>query len=138
MNDLPTEEYISSKAGSISANAASTLGFFNSLVDTLFLALSFAWKGPLAQYAGRIHRESDGKDRVTIYDYVDCSLPILQRMFNKQEKSYKTMRYQISLTCNFTIRNLGLIRAIAYSPTFKQLQTTLLPKQLNSYAIVQA
>jgi superfamily II DNA or RNA helicase len=73
------------------------LGFFNSLVDTLFLALPFAWKGPLAQYAGRIHRESDGKDRVTIYDYVDCSLPILQRMFNKREKSYKTMRYQISL-----------------------------------------
>ena len=53
---------------------------------TKFLAMPIAWKGSLAQYAGRIHRESDGKDRVTIYDYVDCSLPMLQRMFKKTGK----------------------------------------------------
>ena len=72
-------------------------GFDLPRLDTLFLAMPIAWKGSLAQYAGRIHRESDGKDRVTIYDYVDCSLPMLQRMFNKREKSYKAMGYQISL-----------------------------------------
>lgn len=71
-------------------------GFDLPRLDTLFLAMPIAWKGSLAQYAGRIHRESDGKDRVTIYDYVDCSLPMLQRMFNKREKSYKAMGYQIS------------------------------------------
>ena len=57
--------------------------------------MPIAWKGLLAQYAGRIHRESDGKECVTIHDYVDCSLPMLQRMFNKGVKSYKAMGYQI-------------------------------------------
>jgi len=71
-------------------------GFDLPRLDTLFLAMPIAWKGPLAQYAGRIHRESDGKERVTIHDYVDCSLPMLQRMFNKRKKSYKAMGYQIT------------------------------------------
>ena len=71
-------------------------GFDLPRLDTLFLAMPIAWKGSLAQYAGRIHRESDGKERVTISDYVDCSLPMLQRMFNKREKSYKAMGYQIT------------------------------------------
>ena len=70
-------------------------GFDLPRLDTLFLAMPIAWKGTLAQYAGRIHRESDGKLRVTIHDYVDCSLPMLQRMFNKREKSYKAMGYTI-------------------------------------------
>lgn len=70
-------------------------GFDLPRLDTLFLAMPIAWKGSLAQYAGRIHRESDGKECVTIHDYVDCSLPILQRMFNKREKIYKAMGYQI-------------------------------------------
>lgn len=70
-------------------------GFDMPRLDTLFLAMPIAWKGSLAQYAGRIHRESDGKVRVTIHDYIDCGLPMLQRMFNKREKSYKTMGYTI-------------------------------------------
>ena len=70
-------------------------GFDLPRLDTLFLAMPIAWKGSLAQYAGRIHRESDGKVCVTIHDYVDCSLPMLQRMFNKREKSYKVMGYQL-------------------------------------------
>lgn len=70
-------------------------GFDLPRLDTLFLAMPIAWKGSLVQYAGRIHRESNGKVRVTIHDYVDCSLPMLQRMFNKREKSYKSMGYRI-------------------------------------------
>lgn len=70
-------------------------GFDLPRLDTLFLAMPIAWKGSLAQYAGRIHRETEGKERVTIHDYVDCSLPMLQRMFNKREKSYKAMGYQL-------------------------------------------
>jgi superfamily II DNA or RNA helicase len=70
-------------------------GFDLPRLDTLFLAMPIAWKGSLAQYAGRIHRESDGKTQVTIHDYVDCGLPMLQRMFNKREKSYKAMSYAL-------------------------------------------
>jgi len=70
-------------------------GFDLPRLDTLFLAMPIAWKGSLAQYAGRIHRESDGKTQVTIHDYVDCRLPMLQRMFNKREKSYKSMGYTV-------------------------------------------
>lgn len=73
-------------------------GFDLPRLDTLFLAMPIAWKGSLAQYAGRIHRESDGKTQVTIHDYVDCGLPMLQRMLNKREKSYKTMGYTIHFT----------------------------------------
>ncbi|PCJ45342.1 MAG: DNA helicase [Gammaproteobacteria bacterium] len=71
-------------------------GFDLLRLDTLFLAMPIAWKGSLTQYAGRIHRESVGKDKVTIYDYVDSSLPMLARMFRKREKGYKAMGYRIS------------------------------------------
>jgi len=70
-------------------------GFDLPRLDTLFLAMPIAWKGSLAQYAGRIQRESEGKDKVTIFDYVDISLPMLERMFRKREKSYSTMGYTI-------------------------------------------
>jgi superfamily II DNA or RNA helicase len=90
-------------------------GFDLPRLDTLFLAMPIAWKGSLAQYAGRIHRESDGKTQVTIHDYVDCALPMLQRMFNKREKSYKTMGYTI------------LFSGISTSPDeAKQLESVLL------------
>lgn len=70
-------------------------GFDLPKLDTLFLAMPIAWRGLLAQYAGRIHRESTGKERVTIFDYVDASIPMLQRMYKKREKGYKAMGYQI-------------------------------------------
>lgn len=71
-------------------------GFDLPRLDTLFLAMPISWKGSLAQYAGRIHRESEGKEKVTIFDYVDTSLPMLPRMFQKREKGYKAMGYSIS------------------------------------------
>lgn len=71
-------------------------GFDLPRLDTLFLAMPISWKGTLAQYAGRIHRESEGKDLVTIFDYVDSSLPMLQRMFKKREKGYKAMGYDVT------------------------------------------
>lgn len=70
-------------------------GFDLPRLDTLFLAMPVAWKGSLAQYAGRIHREFEGKEQVTIFDYVDASLPMLQRMFKKREKGYKLMGYKV-------------------------------------------
>ena len=71
-------------------------GFDLPRLDTLFLAMPIAWKGSLAQYAGRIQRESEGKDKIMIFDYVDISLPMLERMFRKRERSYRTMGYAIN------------------------------------------
>ena len=70
-------------------------GFDLPRLDTLFLALPISWKGLLVQYAGRIHREFAGKTRVTIYDYVDCALPMLERMYRKRNKGYRAMGYGI-------------------------------------------
>ena len=71
-------------------------GFDLPKLDTLFLAMPIAWKGTLAQYAGRIHREYEGKTAVTIIDYVDINLPMLVRMYKKREKGYLAMGYNIN------------------------------------------
>jgi len=70
-------------------------GFDLPKLDTLFLALPISWKGSLAQYAGRIHRQSEGKDKVVIYDYVDNELPMLKRMFQRRQKGYDALGYTI-------------------------------------------
>tara|TARA_R110001599_G_scaffold353781_1_gene597592 strand:- start:43 stop:2361 length:2319 start_codon:yes stop_codon:yes gene_type:complete len=66
-------------------------GFNLPRLDTLFLGLPISWRGSLAQYAGRIHRESEGKVRVTIYDYVDSTFPSLERMFRRRVKAYEAL-----------------------------------------------
>lgn len=71
-------------------------GFDLPRLDTLFLGLPISWKGSLAQYAGRIHRQSEGKDRVTIYDYLDSSLPTLERMFGRRAKAYEALGYSVA------------------------------------------
>ena len=71
-------------------------GFDLPKLDTLFLALPISWKGSLTQYAGRIHRQTEGKDKVIIYDYVDNSLPMLQRMFQRRKKGYDALGYTIT------------------------------------------
>ena len=71
-------------------------GFDLAKLDTLFLALPISWKASLAQYVGRIHRQHAGKERVIVYDYVDQSLPMLQRMFNKRVKGYDALGYTLT------------------------------------------
>ena len=56
-------------------------GFDDARLDTLFLALPIAWRGTVAQYAGRLHRNYDRKSEVIIYDYVDDQVPVLAGMF---------------------------------------------------------
>ena len=59
-------------------------GFDYPRLDTLFLALPISWKGNIAQYAGRLHRDYDGKNEVRIYDYVDIRVPLCDSMYRKR------------------------------------------------------
>lgn len=68
-------------------------GFDDPRLDTLFMAMPIAWKGTLIQYAGRLHRLHPGKREVQIYDYLDGSMPVFRKMFEKRMKGYHAMGY---------------------------------------------
>ncbi|HTY36621.1 MAG TPA: DEAD/DEAH box helicase family protein, partial [Bacteroidota bacterium] len=68
-------------------------GFDDARLDTLFLALPVAWKGTLIQYSGRLHRARADKKEVRIYDYVDRSVPLLVKMFEKRVRGYRAVGY---------------------------------------------
>ena len=70
-------------------------GFDYARLDTLFLVSPVAWKGIVAQYAGRLHREFDGKEDVQIYDYIDIRVPVCESMYRKRLKGYATIGYRI-------------------------------------------
>ena len=69
-------------------------GFDYPRLDTLFFASPIAWKGTLAQYAGRLHREYPGKQDVIVYDYVDIHIPVLERMYHKRLTGYSQIGYK--------------------------------------------
>ncbi len=69
-------------------------GFDDARLDTLFLALPVSWRGTLVQYAGRLHRLNPGKKDVRVFDYVDRSVPVLARMFEKRLRGYRAMGYE--------------------------------------------
>ena len=69
-------------------------GFDESRLDTLFLTMPISWAGTLAQYAGRLHRQHEGKQEVRIYDYIDNNTEMLTRMYNKRLKGYAAIGYQ--------------------------------------------
>jgi superfamily II DNA or RNA helicase len=70
-------------------------GFDFPRLDTLMLASPISWKGLLMQYAGRLHRESDGKADVRVYDYIDIHVPYCESMYRKRLKGYSAMLYKI-------------------------------------------
>ena len=69
-------------------------GFDYPRLDTLFLALPISWKGLVAQYAGRLHRENEGKKDVRIYDYIDIHEPVCDSMYRKRLKGYASIGYK--------------------------------------------
>lgn len=70
-------------------------GFDDARLDALFLAMPIAWKGTLAQYVGRLHRDHDRKRDVVVYDYVDGLVPVLARMSAKRQAGYRALGYTI-------------------------------------------
>ena len=71
-------------------------GFDDARLDTLFLTMPIAWRGTLAQYAGRLHRLHPAKREVIVYDYVDDFVPVLARMGGKRLRGYDSLGYSVS------------------------------------------
>lgn len=70
-------------------------GFDCPRLDTLFLALPISWKGIVAQYAGRLHRNYPGKELVQVYDYIDIHVPMCDVMYKRRLKGYASVGYKI-------------------------------------------
>ena len=70
-------------------------GFDYARLDTLFLVSPVAWKGIVAQYAGRLHRDYEGKQDVQIYDYIDIRVLVCESMYRKRLKGYASIGYKI-------------------------------------------
>jgi superfamily II DNA or RNA helicase len=75
-------------------------GFDEARLDTLLLAMPISWKGKLAQYVGRLHRQYAGKNEVIVYDYVDIHVAVLERMYHKRIVGYREIGYNISVEEN--------------------------------------
>ena len=70
-------------------------GFDLSYLDTLLIATPISWDGSITQQAGRLHRSHEGKRQVEIFDYVDLSIPMLARMYQKRLKTYAKLGYEV-------------------------------------------
>lgn len=70
-------------------------GFDLSYIDTLFIATPISWDGSVTQQVGRLHRSHEGKQQVEIFDYIDLSIPMLARMYQKRLKTYAKLGYEI-------------------------------------------
>ncbi len=70
-------------------------GFDLSYLDTLFIATPISWDGSVTQQAGRLHRSHEGKQQIEIFDYIDLSIPMLARMYQKRLKTYAKLGYEI-------------------------------------------
>ncbi|MBU2534220.1 MAG: DEAD/DEAH box helicase [Alphaproteobacteria bacterium] len=71
-------------------------GFDDASLDTLFLTMPISWRGTLAQYVGRLHREHHAKREVIVYDYIDSGVAMLARMALKRQTGYRSLGYEIA------------------------------------------
>jgi len=91
------EQRIAEKSGFVLFATSSLVGegFDMPELDTLFLTLPVSFKGRITQYAGRLHRASEGKTEVRIYDYTESEHPLTSSMFRKRMTAYRGMGYRI-------------------------------------------
>jgi superfamily II DNA or RNA helicase len=93
-------------------------GFDVPRLDTLFLAMPFAWQGTLAQYAGRLHRLHGDKREVQVYDYVDVHVAVLDRMYAKRVNGYSSIGYKTKSDVNFPDSGNIIFNGSSFLPVF--------------------
>jgi superfamily II DNA or RNA helicase len=87
-------------------------GFDDARLDTLFLTIPIAWRGTLARYVVRLHRQLDGKKDVLVVDYVDNTVPVLAPIAAKQRMGYRALGYVYRVAERIT----GSGTALGYRP----------------------
>ena len=97
-------------------------GFNLPRLDTLMLATPIAWEGNVEQYAGRLHRDYEGKKEVIIYDYVDSNIRVLDNMYHKRLRAYKKIGYSLYIPGNEQPATLGnsIFDSETYASTLEQ------------------
>lgn len=94
---LAQVEGLASAGGGFAVLATSSLigeGFDLPALDTLFLTLPASFKGRIIQYAGRLHRASEGKKDTRIYDYSEPDHPLTMSMRRKRLAAYRELGYR--------------------------------------------
>lgn len=71
-------------------------GFDLPILEALFLATPVSYDGRLIQEAGRLHRTYAGKSSVVVFDYVDASIPQLDRSYKRRLKTYASLGYEVA------------------------------------------
>ena len=66
------------------------MDIFNGRKD-VFLTFPFSWKGKLIQYVGRVQRLTEGKKEAFIHDYVDENIKMLELMYFKRLRTYRSL-----------------------------------------------
>jgi superfamily II DNA or RNA helicase len=63
-------------------------GFDCRELSTLFLATPIRFSGRVLQYLGRVLRPAPGKEKATVYDYVDVKVDVLKKAARARQKVY--------------------------------------------------
>lgn len=73
------------------------------------------------QYAGRLHRDYEGKRDVIIYDYVDAHIRVLESMYYKRLRTYKRIGYEILAAPNEEKQTVNAIfDSESYLPVYEK------------------
>ena len=84
-------------------------GFDLPLLDTLFLTGPVSAQTLVTQLSGRLHRDYEGKRDVIVYDYIDASIPMLERMHRKRLRHYAKLGYEVMPSEELADPRLGRI-----------------------------
>ena len=68
-------------------------GFDAPVIDTVFLVGPISYPGLVTQAVGRAMRRFEGKASVTVHDYVDTRVPILNSQYGKRTKAYRNLGF---------------------------------------------
>ena len=96
-------------------------GFNFPRLDTMMLTMPISWQGNVEQYAGRLHRDYEGKRDVIIYDYVDAHIRVLESMYYKRLRTYRRIGYEILAAPNEEKQTVNTIfDSESYLPVYEK------------------